>query len=171
MDCVTMESYFVVSVHFCVLNSSFLFRFEEYLLDHFPINQQVLADARSLNPHDRLNKNGAERVKRLMKELLDVVGEKNVNRALHFKDENATKYEMMDEVKRQYKEYQLETIPPEFTIVNADADAKSTHLQFSYWENAYKQLQMPDVGESKTNQVEERVDRYWVKVEEIFKWN
>ena len=45
-----------------------------------------------------------------------MVGEKLVNEALCCKEKNATKYEMIGEIKRQYKEFQTELIPEDFAV-------------------------------------------------------
>ena len=45
-----------------------------------------------------------------------MVGEKLLNEASCCKEKNATKYEMIDEIKRQYKEFQTELIPEDFAV-------------------------------------------------------
>ena len=49
---------------------------------------------------------------------------KLVNEALCFKEKNATKYEMIDEIKRQYKEFYIELIPDDFVVASPKAREK-----------------------------------------------
>ena len=119
-----------------------------------------MADARCLNPIERQSKFGPDRIKRLVTTFIEVAGEKLVSKALCFHDKNVTKYEIIDEIKRQYKEYQTEVIPENFAVT--PPKVKERQNQQSYWRNAYKQLNMPldDTCDSS-----ERIDCYWVKVE------
>ena len=90
-----------------------------------------------------------------------MVGEKLVNEALCCKEKNATKYEMIDEIKRQCKEFQTELIPEDFAV--APPKVRERQIQVSYWRNAYSKLQMPlDDTEKPT---ENCIDCYWSKVE------
>ena len=129
-------------------------------MGHFPINEPILAAARCLNPQKQHNKSGLERVRRLILELLDVIGESHVKRSLGFKNES--KYDIIDEIKRQFKEYQTELIPDDFK--EPQQKVHSRQNQESYWQKAYKQLQMPleSTDDDKNNCL--RVDTFWYKV-------
>ena len=56
-------------------------------------------------PNKRTNKDGLERVERLISTLMDDVGETQVIKALGFRN-SATKFRITDEIKRQFQEYQ-----------------------------------------------------------------
>ena len=48
---------------------------------------------------------------------------------------------MIDEIKRQYKEFQTELIPKDFAVAPPKVTERQT--QVSYWRNTYTKLQMP----------------------------
>ena len=90
-----------------------------------------------------------------------MAGKKLVNEALCFKEKNATKYEMVDEIKRQYKEFQTELILEDFAVASPKVRGRQT--QVSCWRNAYSKLQMPlDDTEKPT---EGHTVCYWSKIE------
>lgn len=115
-------------------------KFVEYLLDHLPVDEQIIADARCLNPTKQKNKHGVERVGMLASSLWSAVEEGYVKKAFNWKE--FSKYVVVDEIKWQFKEYQTETIPEEFCKVCKSDKAKKKPGQ-SYWKQAYFQLQMP----------------------------
>ena len=99
----------------------------------------------------------------LASSFLSVVGEGYVKKAFSWKEE-FSKYVVVDEIKRQFKEYQKEKIPEEFCKI-CKADNVEKKPRQSYWNQAYLQLQMP------TESAEEEeylcLNDYWVKVFEI----
>ena len=72
-------------------------------MEHLPIKEQILADARCVNC--LTNKYGLERAEGLISTLTDVVGETQVIKALGFR-KSATKFKIIDEIKKQFQECQ-----------------------------------------------------------------
>ena len=92
-----------------------------------------------------------------------MAGERLTLKALCFK-EDVTKYEMIDEIKRQYTEYQTEVIEEDSTVPPI---VRARDKQQSYWRKAYSRLDMPldDAGDRS-----ERIDCYLLRVR-IYQYN
>ena len=118
----------------------------QYLLDHLLVDQQIVADARCLNPTEQNNKHGVERVGRPASSLLSVAEKGYVKKAFNWKEELLSMQLLM-----------------KLKVCESDkAKKKSRH---SYWKQANLQLQM-----STKNAEEEEylcLDDYWVKIFEI----
>ena len=74
-------------------------------MEHLPIKEQTLADARCVNCLTIERVERVERVEGLISTLTDVVGETQVIKRLGFRN-SATKFKIIDEIKRQFQEYQ-----------------------------------------------------------------
>ena len=123
-----------------------------------PVEDRTLCDAQCLNPSERTHADGSERASRLAGELIGAIGEENARKLFDFNDD-FTKHSMRDELKRQYKCYQLEKLSDDFNKL--PAEDKKRRPQRSYWKEAYGQL-LIDI-----DHVEKEfcgVDEYWYKV-------
>ena len=133
----------------------------ETLLKKFPVEDRTLFDAQCLSPLNRTRKSGADRASRLAEDLIDAIGEENAMKLFGFNND-ITKHSMMDELKHQYKLYQLEKLPDDFHKLPAtDGKKRSGRSQHSYWKEAYGQLQI-DITKVENENI--GIDEYWYKV-------
>ena len=87
--------------------------FIELLLKKLPMEDRVLSDAQGLDPLKRTRKFGPDRAARLVEDVVDTIGEDISKKLFDVKNE-FSKHEIMDQVKFEYKCYQVENLPDGF---------------------------------------------------------
>ena len=98
---------------------------------------------------------------RLAEDVADATGEDNLKKLFDVKNE-FSKHEIMDQVKVEYKYYQVENLSDGFYELTADKDGNvNRNRRPSYGKNAYSLLNI-DITQSQSSYC--RINEYWWKV-------
>ena len=82
--------------------------------------------------------------------MVDIIGEDNSKKLFDIKNE-FSKHEIMDQVKFEYKCYQVENLPDGFYAFSGDKDGNVNRNSYpSYWTEAYNLLNI-DITQSESN--------------------
>ena len=82
----------------------------ELLLNKLPMENRVLSEAQCLDPLKCTRKFGPDHAARFVEDVVDTIGEDNSKKLFDVKNE-FSKHEIMDQVKSEYKCYQVENLP------------------------------------------------------------
>ena len=130
-----------------------------YLINQLPINNQVVKDARYLQPGLQQKKASVNAFSRLSLTLGQALGNEAIQH--YFSPNIKTKYDLCDKVKQEYAIYQLEKIPESF-VKNPEVFTKPRNFnQNSYWAQAYG---LVDVEMLTKESNYKRCDLYWLEV-------
>ena len=142
---------------YVILNEIFI----ELLLKKLPSEDRILSDAQCLDPLKRTRKFSPDFAVRLVEDVVDAIGEDNSKKLFDVKNE-FSKHEVMDQVKFEYKCYQIENLLDGFYELSADKDGNvNRNGRSSYWREAYSLLNI-DIAQSESNYC--GIDEYWWKV-------
>ena len=84
----------------------------------------------------RTQKFGPDHAARLVEDVVDTIGEDNLKKLFDVKNE-FSEHEIMDQVKSEYKCYQVENLPDGFYELSADKDGNvNCNSCPSYWREA-----------------------------------
>ena len=95
--------------------------FIELLPKKLPMEDRVFSDAQYLDPLKRTWKFGSDRAVRLVEDVVSAIGEGNSKKLFDVKNK-CSKHEIMDQVKFEYKCYQVENLTDGFCELSADKD-------------------------------------------------
>ena len=124
--------------------------FIELLLKKLPMEDRVLSDAQCLDLLKHTQKFGSDHAAILVEDVVDTIGEDNSKKLFDIKNE-FTRHEIMDQVKFEYKCYQVENLPDGFYELSADKDGNvNCNSHPSYWREAYSLLNT-DITQSESN--------------------
>ena len=141
---------------YVILNEIFI----ELLLKKLPMEGRVLSNSQCLDPLKPTQKFGLDLAARLVEDVVDAIGEDNSKKLFDVKNE-FSKHEIMDQVKSEYKCYQVENLPDGFYELSADKDRNvNCNSCPSYWREAYSLLNT-DIMQSESNYC--GIDEYWWK--------
>lgn len=134
-----------------------------YLLNHLPIEDQVVKDARYLQYSWKEKKSGLNAFARLSLVVGKVLGNEGLK--TYFGANIKTHYDLCDKVKQEYSLYQMEKIPDNMIFKNEEESARSQTYQqaTSYWKEAYEQVGL-EMYSSSSSSSYRRCDEYWVEV-------
>ena len=130
-----------------------------YLIKYLLIEEQFLMDANSLSPHTRQSNDSMKTSLRLTVDVSEVLGKKALQQIFHFKADQ-TKFDLIDQVKREFLQYQLDEIPVEY-YQKAESSENVGRKRPSYWKEAHSHSGI-EMQENETNQ--KPIDGYWRKV-------
>ena len=142
---------------YVILNEIFI----ELLLKKLSMEERVLSDAQCLNPLKRTRKFGLHHAARWVEDVVDTIGEDNSKKLFKVNNE-FSKHEIIDQVKFEYKCYQVENLPDRFYELSDDKDGNvNRNSRPSFWRKAYSFLNT-DITQSESNYC--GIDEYWWKV-------
>lgn len=133
--------------------------FSADLIEKLPIDVQVIKDAKSLHPSSRLSKNSSKALSRLAVEIYNTLSDSAMKIIFGLKPDS-TKYTFVDEIKREFAQYQMDDELPGMSYDDNDL-ARERSKRPSYWREAYALLEI-DSDIPSTNV--KRMDEYWVEV-------
>ena len=97
------------------------------------------------------SKSGPACVGRLMESVIHASGEQTVRSAFQL-DVSLNRFGMIDEIKRQFKEYQTEIIPDDFfKATGTQMEKCKARKETSYWKGAYANIGI-------------KIENYWLQV-------
>jgi hypothetical protein len=115
----------------------FLESCSKYLLNNLPLNNNVIKSAKCLHPENRHQKSALTNISYLIQEVIKALGDDAMHKAFHL-GQNKTKYDLIDKIRSQFPQYQMESIDERFHKYN-ETSKKDTYTQkTSYWKDAYK---------------------------------
>ena len=142
---------------YVIFNETFI----ELLLKKLPMEDRILSDVQCLDPSKRTRKFGPDRAARFVEDVVDTIGEGDSKKLFDVKNE-FSEHEIMDQVKFEYKYYEVENLPDGFYEWTADKDGNvNRSSRPSYWREAYSLLNI-DITQSESNYC--GIDEYWWKV-------
>ena len=107
------------------------------------------------------SKSGPACVGRLMESVIHASGEQTVRSAFQL-DVSLNRFGMIDEIKRQFKEYQTEIIPDDFfKATGTQMEKCKARKETSYWKGAYANI---GIEIEKEKDMPFRLDNYWLQV-------
>ena len=139
----------MLSHHFFVASS-------KYLLDKFPLNNQLLLGANYIHPHLRRNQIALLAISRLTAKVATCLG-----KAMHdvFEIKKGMSVEnLVDIVKTEFVSYQMENIPTSLFTKDENNRPKSAYKQRSYWKYAYGLAGVGDIEDEEEEVVCRRID-------------
>ena len=109
---------------YVILNEIYI----ELLLKKLPMEDRVLFNAQCLGPLKRTQKFGPDCAARLVEDVVSAIGEDNSKKLFDVKNE-FSKHETMDQVKSEYKCYQVENLLDGFYELSAKStDSRSVRM-------------------------------------------
>ena len=136
-----------------------------YLLNHLPVEDQVILDARYLQFSLKEKKSGLNAFSRLNLAVGKTLGSEGLKR--YFGDNIKTRYDLCDKVKQEYSLYQMKKIPENF--ITKEEEERTQPLTYqqatSYWKEAYGLVDLQMYFNSNSCR---RCDEYWVDVSNNF---
>ena len=136
-----------------------------YLVNHLPVEDQVVRDARYLQFSLKEKKSGLNAFSRLSLALGKTSGSGGFKTC--FGDNIKTRYDLCDKVQQEYSLYQMEKIPE--NIITKKEEQRTKPLAYqqatSYWKEAYGLVDLQMYSNSNSCR---RCDEYLVDVSNIF---
>ena len=136
-----------------------------YLLNHVPVEDQVLRDAIYLQFSLKEKKYGLNAFSRLSLAVGKTLGSEGLK--TYFGDNIKTRYDLCDKVKQEYSLYQIEKIPKNLITKKEEERTKPLTYQQAtfYWKEAYGLVDLQMYSNSNSYR---RCDEYWVDVSNNF---
>ena len=144
--------------HFDEAVSSLLRSCTKYLLNYLPVENQIIKYARFFQPSLQQSIAATNAIGRLTLSIAQVLGADEMRR--YFKLEStATKFDLCDVVKKEFREYQT------YKVEDKDEESyeKKRRLQCSYWKYAYGLLGIKQTTDKSSEQCT-KIGDYWFKV-------
>ena len=145
--------------HFDEAVSSFLKSCTKYLLNNLPFDKQMIKDARFFQSSLQQSIAAPNAISCLTLSIAQVLGTNEMRR--YFKlGSTATKFDLCNVVKKEFREYQTYKVEDR---KGEGSHEKKKRLQYSYWKYAYGLLDI----EQTTDKLSEhctKIDDYWLKV-------
>ena len=109
----------------------------KYLLNNLPLDNNVIKSAKCLHPENRHQKSALTNISYLIQVVIKALGDDAMHKAFH-SGQNKTKYDLIDKIRSQFQQYQMESIDESFYKYN-ETSKKDTYTQKTlYWKDAYK---------------------------------
>ena len=145
--------------HFDEAVSSFLRSCTKYLLNNLPFDKQIIKDARFSQTSLQQSIAAPNAISRLTLSIAQVLGTDEMRR--YFKlGSTATKFDLCDAVKKEFREYQTYEVEDR---KGEESHEKKKRLQYSYWKYAYGLLDIEQTTD-KSSEQSTKIDDYWLKV-------
>ena len=119
--------------HFDEAVSSFLRSCTKYLLNNLPFDKQIIKDARFPQPSLQKSIAAPNAISRLTLSIAQVLGTDEMRRYVKL-GSTATKSDLCDVVKKEFREYQTYKVEDK---KDEESHEKNRRIQYSYWKYAY----------------------------------
>ena len=143
--------------HFDETATEFLRSIAKYLLKNLPFDNQIVKDARFLQSSLQQSTAAPNAISRLTLCIAQALGTDEMRK--YFKlGSTASKYDLCDIVKKEFREYQTHKIEEK-----NESPRKKLRPQYSYWKYAYGLLDI-DLDAVKSSEQCIKIDEYWFQV-------
>ena len=140
-----------------------------YLLKNLPLDDKVLKSAKCLHPNNRMKSSSLQQISFLIQAVAKALGDKAMREAFNMKAEQS-KYDLIDTIRSEFQDYQMETIPESMYQMKDEHKKESTPQKTSYWKEAYQIAGVLDFKADDTSSDGirfKRIDDFWVAVSNI----
>ena len=139
--------------------SSFLRSCTKYLLNNLPFDNQIIKYAKFFQTSLQQSIAAPNALSGLTLSIAQVLGTDEMRR--YFKlGSTATKFDLCDAVKKEFREYQTYEVEDR---KGEESHEKKKRLQYSYWKYAYGLLDIEQTTD-KSSEQSTKIDDYWLKV-------
>ena len=147
----------------------------KYLINHLPLNRQILKYAQYLHPEKRNVHDATNAISNLTLSVASVVKERFSS--VVDVSNSTTVHELCDKIRDQWLRYQYEDLKAEWykkderDNINEPTTSKNLH-RFSYWQDALERSGLPQANEYESFQSSyKRIDHYWLKIGQLIDEN
>lgn len=147
--------------HFDEAASSFLASCTSYLLNNLHFDNQIIKDARFFQPSLQQSTVAPNAIGRMTLSVAQALGTDHMRQYFQL-GSKATKYDLCDVVKKEFREYQTSKIP-EDEKKDVESNGVKARVQYCYWKYAYGLLDIEQTT-TKSNEHCIKIDEYWCKV-------